>query len=846
MRQPTNSNVKLPRKLLSELGIDDGSAGGPRRKWANPAARKERRKATRVQKKARTTRPRIHTQGSDGIQPFLEEEDKSSAYSEDSKASSSVKMDQTPAKIPKSILKKAQPEIRKTTPGSVKVPLQTSDSTPRSLRSMQQKLAADDAEIEALENALGIKGKSRLPKAFEEDGLDSLLTGLDSLGDKDDLQSGKRKRPEEEEWLKSKRRKALGDRSSAPDAISSVEDESGTTQFTDNDDDGELSLVETEGTSEEEVSDMEDFGGFDSEEEYPNSKPVRVRENPYIAPSPATEHASTKKYIPPSLRASMGAESENFGQLRRRIQGLLNRLSEANILGILDGIEKLYQSHPRHHISVTLIDLLMGLLSDPTILQDTFLILHAGFIAGVYKIMGTDFGAQVVQKVVEDFDGIYETKVDGDVSGKKLTNLTSLLAEMYNFQVVGSGLIYDFVRIFLTDLNELNAELLLRIIRISGPQLRQDDPTALRNIVLLLQPAVAKIGAENLSVRTKFMIETMNNLKNNRMKTGVAASAMVSEHTIRMKKTLGSLNTRDIKASEPLRIGLDDIRDTEKRGKWWLVGASYRDKDASQQNNHTEVHSSSQTVRSHEDEERNESNDLLQLAREHRMNTDIRRSIFVTIMSASDYRDAHLKLLKLRLKKAQELEIPKVLIHCAGAESAYNPFYTLIAKLLCADRKLKMAFQFSLWDLFKKMGEGSDEDDEEEEDETLGLRAVVNLARMFGALIAEDSLRIGILKTLNFVYLQPKTRTFVELLLVTVIIHSQHGAPGTRDERSLMDVFLKVKEFPELVEGLKYFLRKVVRKSDIASTKQDKETVKWGCKVIGDTLSASAPEVGGQ
>ena len=242
------------------------------------------------------------------------------------------------------------------------------------------------------------------------------------------------------------------------------------------------------------------------------------------------------------------------------------------------------------------------------------------------------------------------------------------------------------------------------------------------------------------------MIETIHNLKNNRMKTGAVASAIVSEHTIRMKKTLGSLNTRDIKASEPLRISLDDIKDTEKRGKWWLVGASYRDRDAEQQSNHAEVYQTSQIARSRKDDERHEPNDLIQLAREHHMNTDIRRSIFVTIMSASDYRDAHLKLLKLRLKKAQELEIPKVLMHCAGAESAYNPFYTLIAKLLCADRKLKMAFQFSLWDLFKKMGEGNDGDEDEEADESVGLRAIVNLAKMFGTLVAEDSLRIGILK----------------------------------------------------------------------------------------------------
>lgn len=294
--------------------------------------------------------------------------------------------------------------------------------------------------------------------------MDDLLTGLGSLGDEDGLQSDKRKRSGGEEWLKNKR-KALRKSSSEFDAISSAEDEFGTGQPPDSDHDEQLSLDETEEASGEEVSALEEFGGFDFEEEHANSKAIRVRENPYVAPSSATENKSTAKYIPPSLRASMKTEPEDLGQLRRQIQGLLNRLSEANILGILDGIEKLYQSNPRHHISVALIDLLMGLLSDPTILQDTFLILHAGFIAGVYKIMGTDFGAQVVQKVVEEFDGIYETKLDGDVSGKKLTNLVSLLAEMYNFQVVASGLIYDFVRIFLRDLNELNAELLLRIIR---------------------------------------------------------------------------------------------------------------------------------------------------------------------------------------------------------------------------------------------------------------------------------------------------------------------------------------------------------------------------------------------
>lgn len=55
-----------------------------------------------------------------------------------------------------------------------------------------------------------------------------------------------------------------------------------------------------------------------------------------------------------------------------------------------------------------------------------------------------------------------------------------------------------------------------------------------------------------------------------------------------------------------------------------------------------------------------------------------------------------------------------------------------------------------------------------------------------------------------------------------------------------MDIFLKPKEIPEMAGGLRYFLKKVVSKTDVAGTKLDKATVKWGCKVASDALSVMA------
>lgn len=392
----------------------------------------------------------------------------------------------------------------------------------------------------------------------------------------------------------------------------------------------------------------------------------------------------------------------------------------------------------------------------------------------------------------------------------------------------------------------------------SGPQLRQDDPSSLKDIVLLIQPAVAKVGDEALSVRTKFMIDTITDLKNNKVKSGVGASVS-SEHIAKMRKILGSINSsRVIRGSEPINVSREDIHNSGKKGKWWLVGASWREDPLESARKELSGIPSDKPQAVPEDDSEGEP-DLASIAKSHRMNTDVRRSIFVAIMSATDYQDAHVRLLKLRLKRAQEYEIPRVLTHCIMEEEAYNPFYTLIARRVCGDlgRRLKVSFMYTLWNIFKKMGEKGDLDDDEdadmgEDDENnqIPLKSIVNIAKMYASLIADNTLTLGILKTLNFAYLQPKTKTFVELLIISIIQQSQtqqHGKKKSkknkdderdegRNEKALMDIFVRTQETPHITKALIYFIRKVVAKTDIVPSEKDLKVVKWGCKVAVDAL----------
>ncbi|PBP19701.1 glycerol defect protein 1 suppressor [Diplocarpon rosae] len=867
---PKQKLLKLPKSLIEQLGGEDVLSGG-RKSTPRAGSRKELRKAARVEKKSARTGPpaakrtKIH-------------------HEEDRASKAPVKKPQAVQPLrdhfedeprPNSILKRANyadPEPKKPRKHrSVSPPTQVS-------RAVQDKLAEDDAEIAALEKKLGLKGKKGLPKSFNDDGLDELLEGLggkEEEGEQATLQKRKRK-AEGDEWLKRKRSEA---RNAAKGTLLALQDDDEEDEgYTDvsgmedneveegdeaDDDDGasDMSLDgpafpndasdDDDGNLGEEdtlhlENDFDSFYSADGSDDgtQPSEPPKRVRENPYVAPSTETK-APSGKYVPPSLRKSMSSDSEELIRLRRRTQGLVNRLTEANLIPILGDIEKIYRENPRQHVTSTLVDILLTSICEPTSLPDTLIILPAGFISAIYKIIGTDFGAQVIQRIVALFDEHYARAQVLSNSGpaaatsdssKETSNLIMLLSELYNFQVIGSNLVFDYIGVFLERLSELNAELLLKIIRASGPQLRQDDPSALKGIIAMLRPAIEGAGGEtNISVRTKFMIETINDLKNNRMKTGGAASAITSEHTIRMKKILGSLNTRSIRGSEPLRIGLKDIRESDKKGKWWLVGASWAGNVDKEVDEPTSSGLDRKTVAPAEDAG---AVDLVQLAREQRMNTDIRRAIFVTIMSATDFQDAYQRLMKLKLKKVQEFEIPKVLIHCAGGEKSYNPYYTLIAKKVCGDRRIKTAFQYCLWDLFRKMGESEEgEVDPEDEEETLQTRQIVNLAKMFGTLLVGGGLALSALKNLNFSYLRAKTKIFMEVFFITIILESQKQTIGARDEQAIVQIFSHAKETPQLIRGLQYFHKKVVSKTDIAGGKDETAIVKWACKVVGDTLA---------
>ncbi|KAF8843775.1 ARM repeat-containing protein [Paxillus ammoniavirescens] len=586
----------------------------------------------------------------------------------------------------------------------------------------------------------------------------------------------------------------------------------------------------------------------------------RMNGQAWVTTSKELQPQPAGRYIPPGLRKQAeGTDKtqEDVEKLTRQLKGLINRMSEQNMSTVLDGMEEIYRKHRRHDVTSSLTTLIIDGISSHAMLLDSFVVLHAAFISSMHKLIGIEFAAFVVQNIVFSYERHlqnYESDVPNasdkpEDRGKESSNLIVLLSELYNFQVISCILLYDIVRDLLSkELSEFRVELLLKILRNSGQQLRQDDPSALKDIVALAQSSIAKKG-DDLSTRTKFMIETLTNLKNNKIKKS-ATQHQGGDAVERMKKFLTGLGKkRHVQAHEPLRVSLDDLRSAETKGKWWLVGAAWGGDPLVDQQHEA---STKRTEASAEDIS---DTALVKLARKQGMNTDIRRSIFVVLMSSDDYLDACERLAQLNLSEVQQREIVRVILHCCGNEKSYNPYYSLVCQQLCqTSHSYKITLQFCLWDFLRDLGETSvggaevikhlKDENVQFEVKNISSSRMKNVAKAYGWWMSKDCCSLTILKPVDFTLLKPQARKFLKELIVQIFVASQASSPlltnsskeqSSRNRGTVEEIFMKATKVENLGLGLIFFLSHAF--------KGEEGLVKWASTVARETLQTGMNEI---
>ncbi|GFY90505.1 MIF4G domain-containing protein [Actinidia rufa] len=406
-------------------------------------------------------------------------------------------------------------------------------------------------------------------------------------------------------------------------------------------------------------------------------------------PAKRPELDGNAKYVAPHLRSRVRNESEEYSQIRRRVRGLLNRLSESNVESVTGEMSTIFRSVARSVGSQIITEEVLASCSGGPRGNEQYAAVFAAFVAGMASLVGIDFGAKLLAYLAKCFEDEYL-----DEDNISLRNLTLLLSYLYIFGVCSSDLIYDFMIMLSKRLMEVDVSTILTILQCCGMNLRGDDPDAMKNFVLSVQNRANELKAPSgngqpstISKRMEFMLETIRDIKNNKKR----AKEDTPQHT-RIKKWLQKLRAEDI-----LIRGLkwSKLLDPDKKGQWWSSGDT------------VSMTSNVEEVASTIDGESLEAQKLLQLAGAQRMNTDVRRAIFCVIMSGEDYIDAFEKLLRLNLQGKQDREIMRVLVECCLQEQVFNKYYSVLATKLCSHDK-KPQNQFKVLPLGSLQGAGDD------------------------------------------------------------------------------------------------------------------------------------------
>ncbi|XP_022718852.1 nucleolar MIF4G domain-containing protein 1 [Durio zibethinus] len=496
------------------------------------------------------------------------------------------------------------------------------------------------------------------------------------------------------------------------------------------------------------------------------------------AKAPAME--GNVKYVAPHLRSCARNESEEQTQMRRRVRGLLNRLSESNVESITGEMATIFRSVSRSVSSQIISEEVLASCYNGPRGNEQHAAVFAAFVAGMASLVGMDFSAKLMALLAKIFEEEY-LKEDN----LSLRNLTLLLSYLCIFGVCSSDLIYDFLIMLSKRLTEIDVSTILTVLQCCGMKIRGDDPATMKNFILSVQNRVNELKtssgdgqAKINGKRMEFMLETICDIKNNKKKP----KEDTVQHT-RIKKWLQKLRVEDI-----LIRGLkwSKLLDPDKKGQWWLSGDM-----ASATDNIEEV-------ASRIDKEALEAQKMLELAAAQRMNTDARRAIFCVIMSGEDYIDALEKLLRLDLPGKQDRDIMRVLVECCLQEKVFNKYYTVLAAKLCEhDKNHKFTLQFCLWDHLKEL-------------DSMPLIRSMHLAKFMAEMVASFTLSLAVLKTVewsNPQMLSPKRIMHFRMLFEAIFEYP---------DKLIWNMFTRIAVTPELEtlrQGMAFFIKEYVVKS---------------------------------
>ncbi|KAJ4268700.1 pre-mRNA-splicing factor cwc22 [Fusarium torreyae] len=488
--------------------------------------------------------------------------------------------------------------------------------------------------------------------------------------------------------------------------------------------------------------------------------PVRTEEEKQAAAKAEYEKLLTMRsggtYIPPARLRALQAQitdktSKEYQRmaweaLKKSINGLINKVNTANIKFIVPELfgENLVRGR--------------GLFCRSIMKAQAASLPFTPIYAAMAAIVNTKLpqvGELLIRRLVMQFRKGFKRN-DKAVC----LSSTTFLAHLINQQVQHEMLAGQILLLLLHKPTDDSVEIAVGFCREVGQYLEEMQPS----ISMAVFDQFRNILHEaDIDKRTQYMIEVLFQVRKDKFKDNPAVKEeldLVEEedqitHRVELE---GEIDVQDGLNIFKFDSEWEEHEEAYKKLKAEILGESSDDED----DDEDEYESSSED----EEDEKTKAMEIKDQSNADLVN--LRRTIYLTIMSSADPEEAVHKLMKINLPAGQEPELPSMIVECCSQEKTYTKFFGMIGERFAKINRL--------WcDLFEQAFAKYYETIHRYENNKLR-----NIAMLFGHMFASDALGWHCLSVihLNEDETTSSSRIFIKILFQ--FIAEETGMPKLR------------------------------------------------------------------
>ena len=449
-------------------------------------------------------------------------------------------------------------------------------------------------------------------------------------------------------------------------------------------------------------------------------------------------------------QTSVAGQRIEWERSRKSIRGLVNKVNASNIKDI---VQDLFVENLLKYRGVFVRALVQAQISSP-MFSDVFSALVA-----VINSKLPEIGDLLLRRLLLQFRKAYMRSDE-----MTLTCVCKFLGHLFNQHVIADVVILQVIMIFLEKLSNDSIKLCCMLLMETGATLSKASP---KGVYLIFERIRLILQEGAIDKRVQYLVEDLYEERRSKFANhpGMSPDLDLIEEA---DQTVHEFDVIDgsIDGEEELNLfaAIEQNDFLKQQAEWLSISNDILgvvEGESGSEDEYVEVKHEDGGAAAHPAPSSEPS--LVRDMTEQEL-VNLRRTIYLAIMSSANFEECVHKILSLNLRSGQEKEVASMLIESSGMEKTSNRFYSLQAERLCRiSRVYKSLFEAAFSDHYDLM----------HRNETNKIR---NIAKLFSHLLCTDSIDWYVMKCVHLTEADTNSSTRIFLKILFQDMNENMGA----------------------------------------------------------------------